>query len=90
MNFRDRLLGAWTLLTGRHIGPLFARIMFMVELTNTNAAIARLSASADRLIAQDAANAGNSAQAVADADNAAAASINAVSDKIDVEAPPAP
>lgn len=62
----------------------------MVELTNTNAAIARLSASADRLIAQDAANAGNSAQAIADADNAAATAINAVSDKIDAEAPPAP
>jgi len=90
MKFRQRLLAAWTLLTGRHIGPLLARIMFMVELTNTNAAIARLSASADRLIAQDAANAGMSAQAVADADNAAAASINAVSDKIDAEAPPAP
>ncbi len=61
----------------------------MVDLTATNAAIARLSASADRLIAQGVASTGASAQAVSDADNAAADAINAVSDKIDAVAPPA-
>lgn len=90
--FMRRLCLAFDVMTGRIVLPHdLEGIVLMAALAKTAAALALLSASADRAIAKaqaDSTAASDAAAALAAVDDDTAAQIQAVTDKLDAYAPP--